>query len=250
MTVYIGNAVGDEHNKASGGEPGDQTGKELKIQAWYLNKKGWRVFRAKDAETAKRIAWCMRAACENPAIGYDQKQRNTLYTAASPFDFDCSKVTTKCECDCSSLVRVCCAYAGIKMKDFNTVSEPTRLLATGLFVEMKDDKYTKKSEYLCIGDILCTSVKGHTAVVLNDGPKADRDPEPEPPHTDKKVKVIGNRVHVRRGDNKNTGILFTALKGQCFPYIATAPTGWYEIDTEKGLGYISNRPDLTRLIDT
>ena len=47
-TVYIGNAVGDEHGKASGGEPGDQTGKELQIQPWYKNKKGWRVFRAKD----------------------------------------------------------------------------------------------------------------------------------------------------------------------------------------------------------
>ena len=52
MTVYIGNAVGDEHGKAAGGEPGNQTGKELYIQPWYKNKKGWRVFRPKSYEVA------------------------------------------------------------------------------------------------------------------------------------------------------------------------------------------------------
>lgn len=29
MTVYIGNAVGDEHGRASGGDAGNQTGKGL-----------------------------------------------------------------------------------------------------------------------------------------------------------------------------------------------------------------------------
>lgn len=29
--VYIGNAVGDEHGKASGGEAGNQSGKELQL---------------------------------------------------------------------------------------------------------------------------------------------------------------------------------------------------------------------------
>ena len=76
MTVYIGNAVGDEHNAARGGEAGDQTGKELKIQPWYLNKKGWRVFRPKSSEIAQKLVYDMKAACENKNIGYDQSQRN------------------------------------------------------------------------------------------------------------------------------------------------------------------------------
>ena len=50
MTVYIGNAVGDEHGNARGGEAGDQTGKEVKIQPWYLNKKGWRVVELSQAD--------------------------------------------------------------------------------------------------------------------------------------------------------------------------------------------------------
>lgn len=250
MTVYIGNAVGDENSKARGGEPGDQTGNELKIQPWYLNKKGWRVFRAKEAETAKRIADDMRMACDNPDIGYDQKQRNTLYTVSAPLDFDAGRVTTPCECDCSSLVRVCLAFAGIKTKDFNSVSGPARLLATGEFIELTDDNHTKESAFLCTGDILCTKTKGHMAVILNDGPKADRDPEPVPPEPgDEMVEVVGRSVNVRTTDSTKGRILFTAHRGDKFPFIGVAPSGWYQIETKKGIGYITNLPKYTRLVE-
>ena len=262
MTVYVGNAVCDENGKARGGQPGDQTGRELRIQPWYLNKKGWRVFRAKDSEVAKKIAQDMRWACENMAIGYNQSNRNTLYSAAKPFDFDCQKVEIKCECDCSSLVRVCILYAGISINDFNTSSEPTRLLATGAFDEMVGEKYTDSPDYLREGDVLCTAVKGHTCVCLNDGPKAHEDdprpepeptpeppePAPEPPVTAYIVLVIGNSVNVRDSDSKAGKALFTAHKGNRFPLIDFAPSGWYHIETYKGEGYVSNREDLTCLV--
>lgn len=251
MTVYIGNAVGDEHGKARGGEPGDQTGRELRIQPWYKNAKGWRVFRAKSADVRKALAINMRAACENRYIGYDQRERNTLYKEAAHYGFDCSKVTTSCECDCSSLVRVCVAFAGIKTKDFNSVSGPSRLLATGEFIELTDDNHTKESAYLCTGDILCTKVKGHMAVVLNDGPKADRDPEPQPipPVVKQEVEVIGRSVNVRNADSTKGGILFTAHRGDRFPFVCVAPSGWYQIETRKGTGYITNLPKYTRLVE-
>ena len=263
MTVYIGNAVGDEHGNARGGEAGDQTGKEVRIQPWYLSKKGWRVFRAKDSEVAKKIAWDCREACENMAIGYNQSKRNTLYSAAKPFGFDCQKVETKCECDCSSLVRVCILYAGININDFNTSSEPARLLATGAFDEMTGEKYTESPDFLCEGDILCTAQKGHTCVCLNDGPKAHEDdpqpepeptpeppePTPEPPVVAYKVLVIGRSVNVRDSDSKAGNIMFTAHKGNRFNLIDISPnTGWYHIETYKGPAYISNREDLTCLI--
>ena len=262
-TVYVGNAVCDENGHARGGEPGDQTGRELRIQPWYLNKKGWRVFRAKDSEAAKKIAWDCRAACENMAIGYNQSKRNTLYNAAKPFDFDCAKVTTLCECDCSSLVRVCVLYSGIKVNDFNTTSEPARLLATGAFDEMAGEEYTDSYKLLKAGDILCTKVKGHTAIVLNDGPDVDPDPpQPEPPEpptppepTKYMVYVTGRSVNVRETDEMNSAgkpvgkILFAAHKGNKFSLIdISSDTGWYHIQTYKGPAYISNREDLTCLI--
>ena len=243
--VYIGNAVGDEHGKAYGGEPGDQTGRELRIQPWYKNAKGWRVFRAKSADIRSALAWDMRAACENTHIGYDQHERNTLYKVAALDGFDCAKVTTDCECDCSSLVRVCLAYAGIIVKDFNTASEPNRLMSTGDFEELTDAKYTEQSAYLMEGDILCTAVKGHTAIVLNDGDKAH---EPEPVPTANYVEVIGKSVNVRNSDSKKGRILYTAHKGDLLPFIEVAPSGWYEVMTSRGTGYITNLPKYTRLV--
>lgn len=174
-TVYIGGASIDENGKAHGGQAGNQTGKELKKQKWYLHSKGWRVFRARSAEAQAKLAACMAAAVANKHIGYDQYQRNTLYKAAEPFGFDVSKVTVDVECDCSALVRVCCAFAGILglPEGFRTTNEPKNLLATGAFTEMTGDKYQKKANYLKAGDILCTPVQGHTVIVLTDGDKAE-----------------------------------------------------------------------------
>ena len=244
-TVYIGNAVGDEHGKAYGGEAGNQTGKELRVQPWYKNKKGWRVFRAKSADVRTALAWDMRAACENPHIGYDQHERNTLYKVAALNGFDCSKVMTSCECDCSSLVRVCLAYAGIIVKDFNTASEPARLLATGDFDELTDKKYTDGSAYLMKGDVLCTKVKGHTAIVLNDGDKAH---EPEPVPTAKYVEVVGRRVRVREGDSVKSKTLEIVKKGDLLPFLGVAPSGWYCVDIGPQMAYITNKPKYTRLV--
>ena len=61
-TVYIGHAVGDENGRASGGEAGNQNGRELRTQAWYLNPKGWVVLRPKSPEVAKKIAYDAKAA--------------------------------------------------------------------------------------------------------------------------------------------------------------------------------------------
>ena len=247
-TVYIGHAVGDEHGNARGGEPGNQTGKELRISPWYLNKKGWRVLRALDPVVRMRLAEDMRKACNNPMIGYDQSQRNTLWTAVLPHNFDCALVDKPVECDCSSLVRVCLAYAGVRVDNFNTESEAKRLLATGKFEELTGDQYTKQSAYLCEGDILVTCTKGHTCVVLNNGDKADPEPVPPPIPTEQKVLVLGGRVHIRSGDSTDYPVLATAKKGDMYPYVQTAPSGWYEIVFRSSTAFISNKPTLTRLV--
>lgn len=242
MTVYIGNAVGDEHGKARGGEPGNQTGKELRIQPWYKNSKGWRVFRPLSAEVAQKLADNMRAACNNPAIGYDQGQRNTLWKAAEPLGFDCSKVTTPCECDCSSLVRVCLAYAGIVLRDFNTASEPGRLINSGQFEELTDIEVTYTPDYLRTGDVLVTAVKGHTAIALNNGERVD--PRPEPTPTYQYVEVLERSVRVRASDSVLGKTVRIVHRGDKLEYRGTAPSGWYEVED----GFITNKPKYTRLV--
>ncbi|MDO4549509.1 MAG: peptidoglycan-binding protein [Clostridia bacterium] len=170
-TVKIGSARIDERGKAYGGKAGDQ-GKEVSIQNWYDHPKGWRVIRPKRPDVAEMIAADMQAACDNAKIGYDQWQRLTLYNKAKEVGFDCSKVTDKCETDCSALVRVCLAYAGIMVDNFRTTNQAKLMLATGEFTELTSSKYTKQSAYLKRGDVLVTKTQGHTVVVLTDGDEA------------------------------------------------------------------------------
>ena len=178
MAVKIGSARIDEHGNAKGGAAGDQTGKEISTQNWYLHKKGWRVFRPRNPIAAELIAQNMQYACDNSKIGYDQNQRLTLYNVSKPLGFSCKKVTTACETDCSALVRVCCAYAGITVANFTTSNEASALMKTGAFVELTDSKYTTSSAYLKRGDILVTKTQGHTVVVLSSGPKAESTIQP------------------------------------------------------------------------
>lgn len=192
MAVIIGSARIDERGKASGGQAGDQTGRELSTQNWYLHSKGWRVFRAKNPAVAEKIAQDMQWACANSHIGYDQGGRLTLYTVSKPLGFNCSKVTKNCETDCSALVRVCCAYAGVDLPNFRTTNEASCLLKSGAFTEMTGDKYQKEFAYLRRGDILVTKTQGHTVVVLTNGSKA----EPVQPVTEYE---LGERT-LRNGD--------------------------------------------------
>ena len=168
MPVYIGSARIDERGKISGGAAGDQTGKELSYQTWYLHSKGWVVLRAKDAEIRNKIAYAMKAACDNNNIGYDQTNRLGLYEAVKNYGFDPAKCTVLKETDCSALVRVCVCYAsGKNIPNFNTASELSVLKATGLFDVYTDDAHCKSSSNLLPGDILVTKTKGHTVAVIS-----------------------------------------------------------------------------------
>ncbi len=170
MSVKIGHASIDENRKAKGGNAGDQTKKEVCTRTWY-NKPWTSVIRPKDGNVAEKIAKAMEQACSNDKIGYDQYQRTTLYTLAKANNWDLSKITTACECDCSSLVAVCVNAAGISVsKDIYTGNQQAALKATGKFNVYTESKYVGSSNYLKRGDILLGP--GHTAIVLSDGPSA------------------------------------------------------------------------------
>jgi hypothetical protein len=169
MSVIIGHACIDERGKATGGVAGDQTKKEVYTRNWY--SKPWHtVFRPKNSEDAEKIAKAMEQACANNNIGYDQWQRISLYKLAEAKKWDISKVTDKCETDCSALVSVCCNAAGIRVsKDMYTGNQKDVLKGTGKFNILTDAKYTKSQDYLIRGDILLGN--GHTAIVLSNGAK-------------------------------------------------------------------------------
>lgn len=178
--VIIGSARIDENGNASGGKAGDQTGKEVSTQQYYLHSKGWNVIRAKDPQVREAIAQNMTWACANNNIGYDQGENTSLYMVAKPLGFNCSLVGTPCETDCARLVRVCVLYAGVQVRDFYTGNELEALLETDAF----DQVDVALPDGLLRGDILVTKTKGHTVVALTNGGNADPDTPTKPTQKD------------------------------------------------------------------
>lgn len=198
--VIFGSARIDENGNASGGKAGDQTGKEVSTQEYYMHEKGWNVIRAKSDYVREAIAKDMEWACANNNIGYDQGQNQTLYQVSKPLGFNCSLVGTPCETDCARLVRVCVLYAGVQCSDFYTGNELEALLATDAFKQV----YPSMPGGLMRGDILVTKTKGHTVVVLTNGSDV---PAAKPTTQDKPYKLgwikDGNNWYYRIGEGIN-----------------------------------------------
>ena len=68
--VTIGSARIDENGNIIGGMAGDQTGREVCTEAYYVHKLGWVMLRPKDPKMAIRLAKAMMDACSNKNIGY------------------------------------------------------------------------------------------------------------------------------------------------------------------------------------
>lgn len=232
--VIIGSARIDENGKICGGTAGDQTGKEVSTQNWYKHNKGWVVLRPKDFELANLIADDMTYACDNNNIGYDQNQRNTLYKEAEKVGFNCALVTKKCETDCSALVRVCCAYAGIRVSDFNTSNEVEILMSSGQFEKLTQTKYTTSENYLKRGDILVTKTKGHTAIVLTNGTKAEFT-------TSDYVFITGEAVYIRQGPGRAFKAIGIAHKASKFPFAGRIENNWYMIQYGLKMAWVSGK---------
>ena len=172
--VKIGHARFSEKGNAEG-KRGDQTGKEVSITDWYDG--GWTcVYRPQKREVAENIAATMESACNNDYIGYGQSDRLSLMRAAEQCEFVLSNITEYVNCDCSSLVAVCCNAAGVGVPfSMTTRSEDISLMGTGEFLRLKDSRYTAKYDYLRRGDILRKN--GHTCIVLSNGKNYDENYE-------------------------------------------------------------------------
>ena len=171
MAIKIGHASLDENRGIHGGAAGDQTGGEVYTRNWY-NANWDVVLRPKSADLAEASARACEAACTNNKIGYDQYQRNTLFSCAKAVDFDLSKITEKCECDCSSLMHVCAIAGGANLTygvnglvTFNMVDA---FVKSGDYEKLTDSKYLLSGNYLKRGDILVRQ-SGHTAMALENG---------------------------------------------------------------------------------
>ena len=169
--VKIGHASIDENRKIKGGQAGDQTGKEVCTRTWYTT--GWDLLlRPKTAELAEKSAQACEKGCANNNIGYDQNQRNTLNTQAKKVGYDLSKITTKCECDCSSFMTVCALAGGANIEYGSnaptTSTMKTRFELSGDYESIIASRYLTSDKYLKRGDIL-VKTGSHTVMALENG---------------------------------------------------------------------------------
>lgn len=172
--VMLGSSSKDENGQYSGGQGGDQTGKEVYILNWY--KGNWTsVLRPKNNNLAERIADACEKGCRNDMIGYSQSTRNTLLAQAKLVNFDLSKISSPCNCDCSSFVSTCCVCAGLPENIMfpygngcTTWTIAEQCLKTGEFTELFDTQYINQKDYLKRGDILLNR-NGHVVIVLSNG---------------------------------------------------------------------------------
>ena len=169
MATYIVAARIDENGKARGGKAGDQTGKEVMKQT--LSGSGtWTKVLRPPRNAGTMVAQALAAAA-NDNIGYDQGQRETLYTAAKAANWQLANVG-KCECDCSSLIAVLANCAGFAVSpSMYTGNECAALKAVGF----SESAYSSAS--LKVGDVLWRS--GHTAIVVSTGASSSA-PAPAP----------------------------------------------------------------------
>lgn len=153
---------------------------EVRIDTWY--KKAWEVvFRPKTSTLAENSARACEAACNNSCIGYDKTNRGTLNSELNKIKTgdtytyeDIKRLSTKCECDCSSLMNVCAIAGGANLKygggnaTGSLVSKSNIYVNSGDYEDIRDEDYLTSDKYLKRGDIVVRS--GHTFMVLGDGP--------------------------------------------------------------------------------
>ena len=199
MKIILGNAVSDEFGHARDGKPGDQKqttvddySGEVKLQNFYMNKKGWNILRFKKVQYAICAAKLMKIACNNKHIGYSQSDRYGIIKKGIDTREDVN-------CDCSSLVREVFQEAtGKAISDFSTEDEVKVLQKTGLFFPTIT---YKAGTTLYDGDILVTRTKGHTAIVVEGMPRKNPYAEPLTNVTSKaNAKATGCKKYISEGE--------------------------------------------------
>lgn len=170
----ISNSGHDEKGKYTGGTAGDQTGTEWQIRSWY-NRPWQCVLRHPNAVVGKTISDLSIKAAKNNNIGYDQAQRNTYWTQLKAVGYDPSKISVKCEADCSAGVIANVKAAGhlLKIASLQNLNATyTGNLRAGAkaagFQVLTASKYLTSEKYLQLGDILLNDAH-HVAVYVGNG---------------------------------------------------------------------------------
>jgi hypothetical protein len=170
----ISNSGSDERGKLSGGQAGDQTGGEWRIRTWY--DRPWNcVLRHPDPTVGRRIAELAVKAALNDNVGYNQYNRDSYWRLLQEAGYDPSRISAKCDADCSAGVISNTKAAGfiLGLSALQNISATytgnmRKIYQEAGFQVLTDRKYLTGWQYLETGDILLNDVH-HTAVYVGPG---------------------------------------------------------------------------------
>jgi len=259
----IAEAYSDETGGARGGMAGDQGtpgntnkpsqgGEEVRVKDWYNRTGGWDVcLECTDVAMGKAAASNATRIANDPSFGYDQDQRSTAYKAI--LAAGSIEAAADSELDCSVLVFIAYKLAGLNIEIGYTGNLEARFMATGKFISHREPQYITSGDLAKPGWIYLTAGK-HTMIVVSGDdtsiPAEDGSGEADqidPPY----VLVIGGSVYVRPTPSTQKKPIYTAHRGEKLPFkkIDDA-TKWYAVDTPKGAGFITYKPQHTRLVES
>lgn len=170
MAIRIGHASLSENGSINGAK-GDSTKKEVCTRNWYSKPWDYMAIHP-DANVREKHAAAVEAACNNDNIGYGQGDRNTAYKEAKAVGYDISKITNKCNCDCSSLQNLAAVASGAKgvtygSNGWTTSTMKSALKAAGYKI-IQDTTILKNSAY-CVRGAIYVKAGSHTICGLDNG---------------------------------------------------------------------------------
>ena len=239
-THWISNSGSDERGQYTGGQAGDQTGKEWRMRDWY-NRPWSCVLRYPDQRVALKIAQLAIDAALNDRIGYDQSQNRTYLKQLKAVGWEPSKITVACEADCSAGVCANVTAAGyllgipaLQNHTGTYTGNMRKALVKAGFKELTDSKYLTSGDYLLPGDILLLE-SHHTATGCTIGKKVRGDwnpgkavtptapdaptPTPDTPST--------TYYRVRRADNSSASQIGAFTRLENAKLMVDANPGYY-----------------------
>lgn len=176
--VKIGEAVCNENGKATGGRPGDQTGRELRISTLPDNFRFTYGYRFIDEKAADLCVRKLVKLINSRACGYSQtlNKRTSLADELMKYNWNVGKMIkagAKVEADCSSLAACMVKALQAKFGQSYNISKNAYsgdlgnlLMQTGKFIRIDINAVKMGKMSLRKGDILIRPYH-HVAIVVS-----------------------------------------------------------------------------------
>ncbi len=242
MAIQIVHAKMDENGKVDGPLVGDQTGKEILAQNFYLNDSTYLLI-CKDKQMAKRAADFAVQIARDDHYGYSQDsvKRWSGYRAIAVNGGEVEG--EEGSFDCATLIFTAYILAGLKIKpDGYTGNLVQKFEATGMFTVLKGSPYIDSEDYAEVGALYVrpkTSARGgHVFMALGTGSKASK-PQTSGEAVLCKIVVDGIKkwCNVRGGAGLECPIIGKAYLNDVFD-VFSVEDGWYRINYKGAVGYI------------